>query len=84
MYVHFNYIVIFDADKMQTCPLSSYPPPPPSAPLADKKVYLFFTFFIHIPMEQECSEMDNCVLPGTLNHRGMCTFGILFQDSIQN
>ena len=27
----------------------------------------------------------NCVLPGTLNHQGMCTFdiSILFQDSIQ-
>ena len=36
-------------------------PPPLSAPLAkkNKKSSILFDFFIHIPIETECSEMDN-------------------------
>ena len=33
---------------------------PPSPFLTDKKkIYFFRVFFIHIPIEPECSEMDN-------------------------
>ena len=37
-------------------------PPPPSSRLADKKIEVDFVsspFFIHIPIEPECSKIDN-------------------------
>ena len=43
--------------EKRTIPISSDPPPPQTLKQNNKIKVDFFAFFIHIPIEPECSEM---------------------------